>query len=63
MWPGQALSYKVGELTILDLRQRAKDALGSKFNIKEFHNILLQSGGMPLPVLEVAVEHYIASKK
>ncbi|MDQ3929341.1 MAG: DUF885 family protein, partial [Chloroflexota bacterium] len=63
MWPGQALSYKVGELRILELRQRAKDALGGKFNIKEFHNVVLQNGGMPLPVLELAVENYIAGKK
>ncbi|MDQ3705910.1 MAG: DUF885 domain-containing protein [Chloroflexota bacterium] len=63
MWPGQALSYKVGELRILEVRQRAKDALGSKFNIKEFHNVLLQNGGMPLPVLELAVENYIAGKR
>jgi uncharacterized protein (DUF885 family) len=63
MWPGQALSYKVGELRILEVRQHAKDALGSKFNIKEFHNVMLQNGGMPMPVLELAVENYIASKK
>ncbi|HYP20418.1 MAG TPA: DUF885 domain-containing protein, partial [Chloroflexia bacterium] len=59
MWPGQALSYKSGELKILELRQRAKDALGSKFDLKAFHNVLLQNGGMPLPVLELAVENYI----
>ena len=59
MWPGQALSYKSGELKILALRQHAKDALGSKFDIKAFHNVLLQNGGMPLPVLELAVENYI----
>jgi uncharacterized protein (DUF885 family) len=63
MWPGQALSYKSGELKILALRQHAKDALGSKFDIKAFHNVLLQNGGMPLPVLELAVENYIASRK
>jgi uncharacterized protein (DUF885 family) len=59
MWPGQALSYKIGEQKILAVRQHAKDALGGKFNIKEFHNVLLQNGGMPLPVLELAVENYI----
>ncbi|HEY0069857.1 MAG TPA: DUF885 family protein, partial [Chloroflexia bacterium] len=59
MWPGQALSYKIGEQKILAVRQHAKDALGGKFNIKEFHNVLLQNGGMPLPVLELAVQHYI----
>ena len=62
MWPGQALSYKIGELEILELRQRGIDKLGSKFNIKEFHNVLLQSGGLPLPALELAVDNYINSK-
>jgi uncharacterized protein (DUF885 family) len=59
-WPGQALAYKTGELKILELRERAKKALGAKFDLKQFHNVVLQSGSMPLPVLEQAVDAYIA---
>ena len=61
-WPGQALAYKVGELKILELRQKARTALGDKFNIKQFHNTVLGSGSLPLPVLEQAVNGYIAGK-
>jgi uncharacterized protein (DUF885 family) len=61
-WPGQALAYKVGELKILELRERARTRLGAKFNIKDFHNTVLGSGSLPLPVLEQAVNAYIASK-
>jgi uncharacterized protein (DUF885 family) len=61
-WPGQALAYKIGELEILELRERAKTRMGSKFNIKEFHNVVLGSGSLPLSVLEEAVNRYIASK-
>ncbi len=61
-WPGQALAYKVGELKILDLREQARTKLGSKFNIKEFHNIVLGSGSLPLSVLEQAVGQYVGSK-
>ncbi len=56
-WPGQALAYKVGELTILDLRERARTQLGDRFAIKAFHNAVLGSGSLPLPVLEQAVNH------
>jgi uncharacterized protein (DUF885 family) len=59
-WPGQALAYKMGELKILELREQAKQALGAKFDLKQFHNVVLQSGSMPLPVLEQAVDTYIA---
>ena len=61
-WPGQALAYKVGELEILDLREQARTKLGSKFNIKEFHNTVLGSGSLPLSVLEQAVLQYVGSK-
>ena len=61
-WPGQALAYKTGELKILDLRRRAQDALGSKFDIKEFHDVVLGNGSIPLPALEQAVNQYISSK-
>ncbi|WP_436517685.1 DUF885 domain-containing protein [Ekhidna sp. To15] len=60
--PGQALSYKVGQLKILELRKQAKDALGDKFDIREYHNIVLESGCVPLTVLERKIENWMASK-
>ena len=61
--PGQALAYKVGMLKILELRERVKTALGSKFDIREFHDAVLVNGAMPLAVLERVVDAYIARKK
>ena len=61
--PGQALAYKVGMLKILELRERAKTALGGKFDIREFHDAVLANGAMPLAVLERVVDAYIAGKK
>jgi uncharacterized protein (DUF885 family) len=61
VWPGQACGYMVGKLTILRLRDKAKAALGAKFDIKKFHDTVLLSGSMPLAVLEKAVDAYIAS--
>jgi len=60
---GQACAYKVGQLKILELRKRATAALGEKFPIKEFHNVVLQSGNMPLDVLEQVIDAWIAGKK
>lgn len=57
--PGQACAYKIGELKIMELRERAKSALGEQFDIKTFHNALLQTGGMPLDILENRVDDYI----
>ena len=59
-WPGQATAYKVGQLKILDLRRRAEEALGEKFDIREFHEIVLQSVG-PLEILEDQINKYINS--
>ncbi len=61
--PGQALAYKVGMLKILELRERAKTALGTKFDIREFHDAVLTNGSMPMSVLENVVDAYIAQKK
>jgi uncharacterized protein (DUF885 family) len=58
--PGQACAYKVGELKILELRERAKSAFGDKFSLKEFHNVVLENGALPLTVLEKEVDEWIA---
>ena len=59
-WPGQALSYKLGEITIVKLRAEAEKALGPKFDVKAFHDTLLSQGSVPLPVLEQQVRAFIA---
>ena len=58
--PGQACAYKVGQLKILELRDRAKLALGDKFNLKDFHAVVLENGAMPLTLLEKLVDEWIA---
>lgn len=61
-WPAQALSYKLGELTIRRLRTEAEQQLGSKFNIRQFHDVVLSNGSVPLAVLERQVAAYIAAE-
>jgi uncharacterized protein (DUF885 family) len=61
--PGQALSYKIGQLKILELRKKAEVALGTKFDIKKFHQIVLESGVMPLALLEKKVNNWIKASK
>ena len=61
--PGQALSYKVGMLKILELRERAKKTLGPKFNLREFHDEVLKNGSLPLTVLERVIDAWIAAKR
>lgn len=62
-WPGQALSYKIGELKIRELREKAENELGTLFNIREFHEVILEKGTVTLPLLEKRIIHYIQSKK
>jgi len=62
-WPGQALAYKSGELKILELRERAKKELGSQFDIRAFHDEILNGGALPLDVLESRVDTWIKSQK
>jgi uncharacterized protein (DUF885 family) len=62
-WPGQALAYKLGQLKILELRDRAKKALGDKFDIRAFHDQVLDAGGLPLDVLGSRVDAWIESQK
>lgn len=61
--PGQALSYKVGMMKILDLRAKAKKQLGDRFDLRDFHDAVLKNGAVPLPILEDLVDAYIADRK
>ena len=60
-WPGQATSYMIGQLKILELRDRARQALGPRFDIRDFHGVVLENGSVPLDILEELVNAYIAS--
>ena len=61
--PGQATAYMVGMIKLLELRELAKSELGERFDIREFHNVVLKNGAVPLDVLEQLVKDYIASKR
>ena len=60
--PAQATGYKIGMLKILELRQRVLDKLGDQFDIKEFHNLVIGNGALPLEILERLVDDYIQGK-
>jgi uncharacterized protein (DUF885 family) len=62
-WPGQALAYKMGELKILELRARAEQELGDKFDIRDFHDAILMTGGVPLDMLEQEIERFIEESR
>jgi uncharacterized protein (DUF885 family) len=62
-WPGQALAYKVGQLTILRLREKAKNELGDKFDIRAFHDEVIGAGPLPLDVLEKRIDGWIGAQK
>jgi uncharacterized protein (DUF885 family) len=62
-WPGQALGYKIGQLKILELRERARKELGEKFDVRGFHDEVLGAGALPLDVLETRVNGWIAEQK
>lgn len=62
-WPGQAVAYKIGSLKIMELRQRAQKALGAKFSLPAFHQVVLEDGTIPLDLLEAKVTHWIATQR
>jgi uncharacterized protein (DUF885 family) len=62
-WPGQALAYKTGEMKIRELRAKAQETLGERFNLRAFHDAVLAGGAVPLDVLEVQIDAWIATQK
>jgi uncharacterized protein (DUF885 family) len=63
VWPGQALAYKVGELKIKELRARAEQRLGKAFDVRRFHNALLDNGPLPLEMLDKEIDRWIVTQE
>ena len=62
-WPGQALAYKMGELKIIELRDKARSELGSNFDLRTFHDAILEAGSLPLSILQTQIDRYIEREK
>jgi uncharacterized protein (DUF885 family) len=60
VWPGQALAYKLGQLKIRELRTKAEKQLGPNFNVRKFHDAILEQGSVPLDVLESHINHWLS---
>jgi uncharacterized protein (DUF885 family) len=62
-WPGQALAYKLGQMKIIELRERARQELGKRFDLRGFHDALLGDGPLPLDILEAHMDRWIEAQK
>ncbi|MEM7729113.1 MAG: DUF885 domain-containing protein [Pseudomonadota bacterium] len=62
-WPGQALGYKLGQIALQRMRENAQDTLGDRFNIRQFHEVVLDGGALPLPVLEARINRWVAARQ
>ena len=62
-WPGQALAYKIGQLKISELREKSKKELGTRFDLRQFNDAVLETGSVPLDVLEKHIDSWIARQK
>ena len=62
-WPGQALAYKIGQLKIMELRDKAKAELGDNFDIRDYHDFILSFGSIPLSIMEEKVDEFIAKNR
>ena len=62
VYPGQACSYMIGQLKLVELREKARKALGDKFTLREYHNLVLETGNVPLSLLEREVDRWVKSK-
>jgi uncharacterized protein (DUF885 family) len=59
-WPGQAVAYKIGELEIRELRRKAEETFAARFDVREFHEVVLANGGIPLSVLRANIEAWLS---